>query len=91
MSLHKISYRTLHRWARPLTLGALLLTSSALCLTGCGGSKPEADTAQTGPQTGSAAPAAAPASSANPAGTSAKDEAIMKEAAQEKNPEGGGK
>lgn len=94
MFLHQTTRLTVRRWAPQLAVGVLLLTSSALCLTGCAGSKPADDPA---------APASGAASGKAPAGSTAtggaalapdagaaKDQAILKETAQEKNPDGKG-
>jgi len=66
--------------ARSLALGALLLSLSALCLTGCGGSKPADGGASPDAKagaTGGSAPLAADAGAA-------KDQQIQKEVSQEK-------
>lgn len=84
MFLNKISMAAPLRPARPLALGAVILTVSALCLTGCRETKPAEDPmAAVTPPTG--APGGAPIAGKQ----AAKDDAILKETAAEKNPEGG--
>ncbi len=77
-----ISATTTRIWARSIATGALMVTSSALMLTGCGGSKP-ADQPLPGAST-NGKPAMAPDAGA------AKDQSILKETAGEKNPDAGG-
>ncbi len=92
MFYHTTSLLPARRRARVLVLGALLLTTSALCLTGCGGSKP-AENAASVPNVPAGAPAGASAGSGAalaPDASTAKDQAVQKETAGEKNPEGGG-
>jgi hypothetical protein len=76
MFLNHASLLTARRWKLPVALGAVLLTSSVICLAGCGGSKPPT------PPPGSA-------TALSPDAGPAKDQEILKETAKEKNPEGG--
>jgi len=66
--------------ARSLALGALLLSLSALCLTGCGGSKP----ADGGAGGGDAKAGGAGSAPLAPDAGAAKDQQIQKEVSQEK-------